>query len=187
MADKLVTPPVRLSFVSLAEARSSKRYGGPPKYSAVLLIPKSTAEGRALKKRLDLAREAAIQEGVETFSKWNGRKPRRMRESTIHDGDDSEKSPEHYGHWTLTASNARRPGIVDRDVQPIEDVASEMYSGVWARVALNCRPFGDEAEGGVTFYLEHVQKVRDDAPFGGATRAEDVFETFEEEDFEDEF
>jgi len=180
MPTKVVTGKVRLSYAHLFEPFSSFE-GQDAKYSTVILIPKSD---KATIKKIKQAQKAALEKGK--ASKFGGTIPKNWK-NTLRDGDeeaDLEKNPEYEGHLFMTVSNKQRPGIVDRDVQPILD-STEVYSGCYARVSINAFPFSASGNKGVSFGLNHVQKVADGEPFGGISKAEDDFEPLD--DLDDEF
>src|SRR5690606_15555514 len=96
---------------------------------------------------------------------------------TIKDGDDEdvvEKNPEYAGHWVFNASASTKPGIVDRELNEILD-ADQIYSGMYARVSVNCFPYKNKGNVGVSFGLNHVQKIADGEFLGGRSRPEDDF------------
>jgi len=180
-ATKVVTDTVRLSYVHLFEpyAQDSDQ---DEKYSCVILIPKSD---KATLKRIDEAIKAAAEQGK--HSKFDGKIPTNLV-TTLHDGDeegDLEKNPEYEGHMFMSISSKTKPGIVDADVNPILD-STEVYSGVFARVSINAFPYNYKGKKGVSFGLNHVQKVRDGDYLGGRSRAEEDFEPLDEEDSNDE-
>lgn len=178
---KVVTGKVRLSYVHLFEAFSNIE-GQDPKYSCVLLIPKSD---KLTMKKLRAAQQAALENGKNGVFK--GRIPKDWKD-TIKDGDedaDLEQNPEYEGHFYMSVSSKTKPGIVDRDVQPIID-STEIYSGCFARVSINAFPYSVQGNKGVSFGLNHVQKMGDGDYLGGRSRAEDDFEALDDEDDEDE-
>lgn len=181
---KVVTGPVRLSYVHLFEPFSSHE-DQPERYSCVILVPKS--DKKTIKAIRD-AQQAALEAGAERVFK--GRIPKNWKD-TFRDGDeddsvDLDKNPEYAGHMFMTVSSKTKPGIVDRNVQPILD-STEIYSGVWARVSINAFAFNTQGNKGVSFGLNHVQKVRDGDYLGGRSKAEDDFEPLgDDEDLDDE-
>ena len=177
---KVITGKVRLSYANLWTPRQNDN--GVDTYGCKLLIPKSD---KATIKALRAAQKAAIEQG--NNGKFNGKKLRGEPGTgaawdTIHDGDDSEADEDH-DHWTMNVSSRNQPGIVDRAVQPILD-SSEVYSGCYARVSLNAFPYNYQGKIGVTFGLNHVQKLADGDFLGGRTRAEDDFDELDE-DYDD--
>lgn len=176
-ATKVVTGKVRLSYVHLFEPYSSFE-GQEAKYSCVILVPKTDL---ATIKKIKDAQKVALENGKS--SKFNGSIPKAWK-NTFRDGDeegDLEKNPEYAGHYFMTVSNKVKPGIVDRSVQTILD-PTEVYSGCYARVSLNAFPFNSAGNKGVSFGLNHVQKLEDGEALGNITKAEDDFDSLEEPD-----
>ena len=162
-----VVQNVRLSYVNVFKPYSNNP-DLPPKYSTTILLPKSDLTS---KQRLDAAIQAAAQKGLN--EKWNGVMPPVVA-NPIHDGDGVKQDGTPFGDeckgcWVFTASaNAdRQPQIVDQNVQPILN-QSEIYSGVYANVAINVFPYMHTGKKGVGFGLTHIQKVRDGEVLGGA-------------------
>lgn len=168
---KVVTGKVRLSYVHLWEPWSSGADGQEPKYSCTLLIPK--ADGFTLA-ALRAAQQSALEQGKD--GKFGGKIPK-VWDDTIHDGDeeaDLDKNPEYAGHYYMSVSSKTRPGIVDASVQPILD-STEVYSGCYARVSINAFPYAVSGKKGVSFGLNHVQKLADGDFLGGRSNAADDF------------
>lgn len=176
---KVVTGEVRLSYAHLFEPFSNNE-DQPPKYSTVILIPKSD---KKTIKALKAAQQAALEKGKDGVFK--GKIPKAWT-NTLRDGDeeaDLEQNPEYAGHMFMSVSSKTKPGIVDRNVQPILD-STEIYSGCYARVSINAFPYSVQGNKGVSFGLNHVQKTRDGDFLGGRSRAEDDFEALGD-DFDD--
>lgn len=182
---KVVTNEVRLSYAHLFEPYSN-RSDIDPKFSTVILIPKSDKATRAA---LDRAEKEAIKQGL-AQSKFTDKDIKLNKiGSIIHDGDeeaDLENNPEYEGHWYMTVSSQadRRPQIVDRALNPILD-PTEVYSGCYARVSIGAFPYSVNGNKGVSFGLRNVQKLRDGEPLGGRTRAEDDFDALDDDGTED--
>lgn len=170
-----VVQNVRLSYVNVFKPYSNSPEQAP-KYSSTILLPKSDLVS---KQNLDAAIQAAVQKGLN--EKWNGVMPPVVA-NPIHDGDGVKQDGTPFGDeckgcWVFTASsNAdRQPQVVDRNVQPILD-QSQIYSGVYANVAINVFPYIHTGKKGVGFGLTHIQKVRDGEVLGGApVSADKVF------------
>jgi len=178
---RVVTGRVRLSYVHLFEAYTSGD-DEDAKFSVTLLIPKTDT---ATMDKLRAAQKAALEKGKAT--KFGGRIPKDWTD-TIHDGDeeaDLEKNPEYAGHWYMNVGSRVKPGIIDRMKRPIED-STEVYSGCYARVALGAYPYKIKGNQGVSFGLNHVQKLADGESLTGRTRAEDAFDDLDDdEDLDD--
>ncbi|MGM9594154.1 MAG: DUF2815 family protein [Candidatus Onthomonas sp.] len=165
---KVITGKCRLSYEHVWEAASIN--GSEPKYSACILIPKSD---KATLAKIKSAMEAAIQEGIK--NKWKGRKPANLK-LPLRDGDEERPDDEAYaGCCFLNANGKRQPGIVDLARDPILD-REEVYSGCWCRFSLSFYPFSASGNNGVAVGLNHLQKVADDTPLSGRSRAEDDFD-----------
>lgn len=178
---KVITGKVRLSYCHLFEAHSSFE-GQEPKYSVVILVPKSDTETI---NKIKAAQKTALENG--RSSKFNGTIPKNWK-NTFRDGDeeaDLDKNPEYAGHMFMTISNKTRPGVVDAHVQPILDPA-EVYSGCYARVSMNAFPFSASGNKGVSFGLNHVQKLADGEPLGSVTKATDDFDEVDPSSFSQE-
>lgn len=174
---KVVTGKVRLSYAHLFEPYAANE-DQDPKYSTVILIPKSDTKTL---KALEQAQRAALENGKN--SKFGGKIPAKWT-NTLRDGDeeaDLERNPEYEGMMFMSVTAKTQPGIVDRQVQPILD-STEVYSGCYARVSINAFPFSVQGNKGVSFGLNHVQKLEDGEPLGGRSRADDDFDALDDED-----
>lgn len=177
---KIITGEVRLSWPELFEPKVPPN-GTEPKYSVMLLIPKSD------KKTMDALFKAEKETAEERKEIFGGKVPAKLR-SIIHDGDGeddngepwADRYPERKGHYFMSVSaNERfRPGVVDAQLNPIIDPA-EVYSGVYARVSLNSFAYSASGNRGVSFGLRNVQILRDGEPLGGASKPEDDFDAVE--------
>lgn len=169
---KVTTSECRTSYVHLdAPYLSPTIQNGTAKYSVVLLIPKGDTKTY---EAIRAAEEAAIQIGIQ--KKWGGDRPHKLA-SLIHDGDteaDLKQNPEYAGHWYMSVSNTQRPGVVDKNLQPIMD-GSDLYSGMWVLAALNAYPYNTSGNKGVSFGLNNLVKWRDDEALAGSASAESDF------------
>lgn len=158
---KVVTGKVRLSYAHLFEPYSIN--GSEPKYSTMILIPKSDKETFA---KIEAAQKAAAEAGKDKF---NGKVPTNLR-TTLRDGDEEQDTvaePHYAGHYFMNVSSKQRPGVVDKDLNPILD-NSEIYSGCYARVSLNFFAYNTAGNKGISAGLNNVQKLADGDPLGGA-------------------
>jgi hypothetical protein len=175
-ATKVVTGKVRLSYCHVFEAYANQE-GQDPKFSTVILIPKTD---KATIAKLKAAQLAALEQGKD--SKFGGKIPANWG-NTLHDGDeeaDLDRNPEYAGHLYMTVSSKTRPGIVDQDVNPIIE-SDQVYSGCYARVSINAFPYSASGNKGVSFGLNHIQKIADGDFLGGRSKAEDDFDAVEDE------
>lgn len=176
---KVVTGRVRLSYAFLFEPRASDD-DGPAKYSTAILIPKSDKKTlKAIQRAYDAAAEAGK-------GRFNGKVPKNLK-TNLHDGDeekDTEEQPEYAGHMYMTVSSRNKPSIVDRDREEITD-NTEVYSGCYARVSMNAYAYNTNGNKGLTFGLNHVQKLADGDNLGGRSRVEDDFDDLDDDDLDE--
>lgn len=185
---KVITGKVRLSYVHLFEPYGD---GDDKKFSVVALIPKTD---KATIRDILAAQKAALADGMQKqkFGSLTTAEKRAIAAETIpdsftntlRDGDeeaDLERNPEYAGHMFMNVSARTKPGIVDRALEPIVD-STEVYSGCYARLSINAFPFNTQGNKGISFGLNHVQKVADGDFLGGRSRAEDDFDELEDED-----
>lgn len=169
----------RWSYVNAWEAKSIN--GGAPKYSVSLIIPKS--DTKTLEK-IQTAIQAAYEEGQGKL-KGNGKSVPALSvlKTPLRDGDAERPDDEAYADsYFVNANSGTAPGIVDVDRNPIID-RSEVYSGVYGRASINFYAFNSNGNKGIACGLNNLQKIRDGEPLGGKSRAEDDFDTEDDDDF----
>lgn len=169
----------RWSYVNAWEPKSIN--GGAPKYSVSLIIPKS--DTKTIEK-IQAAIQAAYDEGQGKL-KGNGKSVPALSvlKTPFRDGDAERPDDEAYADsYFINANSGTAPGIVDADRQPILD-RSEVYSGVYGRASINFYAFNSNGNKGIACGLNNLQKIKDGEPLGGKSRAEDDFDTEEDDDF----
>lgn len=169
----------RWSYVNAWEPKSIN--GGAPKYSVSLIIPKS--DTKTIEK-IQAAIQAAYDEGQGKL-KGNGKSVPALSvlKTPLRDGDAERPDDEAYADsYFINANSSTAPGIVDADRQPILD-RSEVYSGVYGRASINFYAFNSNGNKGIACGLNNLQKIKDGEPLGGKSRAEDDFDTEEDDDF----
>ncbi|MEG2842532.1 MAG: DUF2815 family protein [Ruthenibacterium sp.] len=177
---KVITgPDTRWSYVNAWEAKSIN--GGTPKFSVSLIVPKS--DTRTVQK-VKTAIEAAYAEG-EAKLKGNGKSvpPLAAIKTPLRDGDMERPDDAAYANaYFINANATTAPGIVDADRNPIL-THSEVYSGVYGRASISFYSFNSNGNKGIACGLNNLQKIRDGEPLGGKSRAEDDFETEDDDEF----
>lgn len=177
---QVVTGEVRLSYVNLFEPRKQDE-DDDAKYSCMILIPK---DDQATVAKIKRALKAAAEAGKTKH--FGGKIPPGLK-TTFRDADeeqDLERNPEMAGHYFINLSSKMKPGLVNKNRDPILD-PSEIYSGCYARVAMNAFAYNYNGTKGVSFGLNHVMKTRDGERLDGVSRAEDVFADYFEDEDED--
>lgn len=177
---KVITGTVRLSYAHVWEP-SAIQEGQEKKYSVCLLIPKT--DKKTIDK-INAAIEAAKQAGV---SKFGGSVPKKGLKMPLRDGDTDDArggDEDCAGCYFINASAKTKPGIVDKDCNPILD-KDDVYSGCYAVVSLNFYAYNTNGNKGIACGLNHIMKVRDGEYLGGRSRAEDDFAgvVVEDDDF----
>ena len=142
-----------------------------------VLIPKEDKDViKAINEAVEAAKKAAI------VSKWGGKEPKKL-DLPLRDGD--EKEDEVYeGCYYLNAKCSTRPGIVDRDREPITD-EDEIYSGVYAVVSVTFFGYDVSGNRGVACGLNNVMKAKDGERLGGRVSADTEFNGVELDDEDD--
>ncbi len=169
---KCVTPEFRLSFPALAKPKAFQDQ--EPKYSLVMLFDNDPEVLKPLKRA---AFNAAVEKWGDNKDKW----PKRLR-WPFRDGNEKPETQGYEGKVFVSASSkaSAQPGMVDQKLQAILDVEKTLYSGCRARAEVIAYAYDIAGNRGVSFSLQNVQKLRDDTPFSGRKRAEDVFDSVED-------
>lgn len=171
---KIVTGKVRFSYCHLFEPVAISE-DQEKKYSVCILIPKSDKETL---RKIKAATDAAKQAGMKL---WGGKIPPNLK-LPLRDGDiDKPEQPEYAGHYFLNASSKQKPGIVDKQLNPIID-QTEVYSGCYGRISLNFYAFNKAGNKGVGCGLNNVQKLADGESLSGRSRAEDDFDAIDDDE-----
>jgi hypothetical protein len=177
---KVITgPKTRWSYANVWDAKSIN--GGAPKYSVSLIIPKSDTK---TVEKIRAAIQAAYEEGQSKL-KGNGKSVPTLSliKTPLRDGDTERPDDEAYKNsYFINANSATAPGIVDADRNPILE-RSEVYSGVYGRASISLYAFNSNGNRGIACGLNNLQKISDGEPLGGKSRAEDDFNTEDDDDF----
>lgn len=173
---KVITGLVRFSYAKVFKAESVGE-SDEPKYSVSLIIPKSD---KATLAKIKTAIEAARNAGK--TSKFGGKIPSNLK-LPLRDGDEERPDDAAYANsYFVNASCLTKPGVVDKDCNPILDQA-EFYSGCYGRASITFYPFNANGNKGIAAGLNNVQKIKDSESLGGRQSAEaDFCDDFDDED-----
>jgi hypothetical protein len=180
-ATYLITPECRLSFPSLFVPRERVKGDttGVKTFQAVLLLPPNVN----LRPFTEALKAAMVE-------KWGEIVPLPASKNPIHDCSDKPGVSGYDAGWHYISVHSRQqPAIVDRMNQPVvpdsdEDPnapgkfrqSSKIYPGMWVRAYINAFAWNNTAGGkGVSFGLNAIQLVRDDARLDGRINAADIF------------
>jgi hypothetical protein len=187
---------VRLAGVHLHKPKLQKD-SGKDEYTVLIMIPKDNAADLA-------AARAAFEDQKKTYLAETKKKtvPEGFW-NPIKDADTDKRSDgepwseEFHGHYIIRAKTAAQDKDgVDRDppevVGTMRDeknkltplAENEIKSGDWGRVSVNFK-FFDKKAGGVSAWLNRVQKVRAGDPMSNRGSAEDDFGSYDDDMDED--
>jgi ssDNA-binding protein len=172
MSNKVITEKVRFSYANVWEPKSIN--GSDPKYSVSLIISK---EDKTTLKKVKQAINEAKKDGV---AKLGGKIPANLK-TPLRDGDIDRPDDEAYADsYFINANSNTKPGIVDKNVQPILD-QSEFYSGCYGRASIIFYAYNANGNKGIACGLQNLQKTEDGESLGGRSRAEDDFDAVEDD------
>lgn len=169
---RITTPEFRVSFPHVFKPSVMKGTNNAPKYSVTMLFPKNSD----IKPLQEVMRQAKIAKFGPNKAEW----PANIA-SPVTDGDDPKHSKRegYEGHWVIKASTGvdSKPGVFDEQVQEIIDPA-KFYPGCYARAHVYAYvwefPKG-AGRYGVSFILDHVQKLRDGKSFTSKKAGSEIF------------
>jgi len=169
---KIMIKNARLSFPSIWNKATFD--GKETKYEATLLFPKTDAK---LKKILDDAIQAKMVEAK--FKKLGADR------ICLKDGDESDYDG-YADHWSLKASNTRRPTIVDQRKNPTTEDDGLLYAGCYVNAQIDFWSQNNSFGKRINANLLILQFLRDGEPFGADGDVGDLDDfDVEDDDYED--
>jgi hypothetical protein len=171
---KVITGLVRFSYLHIWEPKKIDE-NSDAKYSVSLIISKSDTKTVGLiKKAIEAAKEAGK-------AKFGGKVPNNLK-SPLRDGDEERPDdPAYENAYFVTANAKSKPGVVDKNRQPIID-QDELYSGCYGHASVTFFAFNTSGNKGIACGLNHLMKVKDGESLGGKSTAENDFADLEIED-----
>lgn len=166
---KVITGKVRFSYTNVFEP-TAMQDGQMPKYNVSIIISKSdTKTVEAIKKAIEAAKEA----GKSKIADKNGKIPVNLK-TPLRDGDEERPDdPTYENSYFINANSERKPGIVDRDLNPIMS-RDDFYSGCYGRASINFYAFNVNSKG-IACGLNNLQKLEDGERLAGGSSAEEDF------------
>lgn len=188
MSENIITKPFRLAFPEVFKPRASKD-SDREVYSVNMLFPADgsllipSMKGDPIMDLRLLALKAIKATWGDDKAKW----PPKLKAADlkthvsmggdgwpIRDGDAVEWDG-FAGMVFARASSSFRPGLVDKDLQPIID-QSAIWGGLICRAQVHAYAYENSGNKGVTFGLSNVQVLKDDdVRFGSNMDAAAVF------------
>ena len=175
---KVIVKNVELAYVHLLQPFRGAEGNQSPKYSCVIIIPKTDTEQiRAIK----LAIKAAHQIGQ--ADKWHGKGPALTSDPNgckhpLRDGDIQRPDDEAFkGCMFMTANASTKPGVVDEFGRDLTEPGreEEVYSGMKAHVSITFFAYEASGNRGIACGLNNVMKTADGIRRGGRVSAEADF------------
>jgi hypothetical protein len=171
---KIQLKGVRLSFPSIFQKEVFE--GKEGKYAATFLIPKDDVK---TKKKLDHMIAAKLAKAAAAGIK--------IKKSNVclKDGDESE-----YGgyedHWSLKASNKKRPTVIDRNKEPLTEEDEKLYAGCYVNAIIDFWIQDNKFGKKLNANLYGIQFAEDGEPLGaGPVDVTDEFDSSEEDEDDD--
>lgn len=177
-ATEIVTEPVRLAFPHLWTPQAiDPLKPADKKYQAALLLPPDTD----LQPFAKCLKVAMVEKWGPDFELRPGKNPIKRC-----DDRDPDKPLAGYepGWFFINTSSKFQPSVLDQKKQEILD-ERRVFGGCWCRFHLNAYAWTHPTGGrGVSFGLNSVMLIREDARLGGRKDAREVFGEIEVKDFE---
>lgn len=176
--DKCKTPVFRVMFANVFRPKGMENDDGTTgteKYSLMMLFDEDADLSKLKKMAMAKRKEVFGNKKIANFK------------MPFRDGEEKEDLDGFEpGMMFATASSQFRPGIVDRDLEPILE-QSEFYSGCYARATVHCYTYKKKGNVGVSFGLNNIQKVRDGESVSGHSNAAEDFDEIDEDEEDDDF
>jgi hypothetical protein len=171
---------VRLSFAHLFRPQAFGDGEGEPKYNCNFLINPKSKDGKANLEAVEDAIEYVKKE------KWP-KSPPKLNESKIclRDGNNTEYDG-YEDMMYVSASNAKRPMVLDRDKTALTEEDGVIYSGCYVDAIIRVWAQDNKYGKRINASLEAVRFRKDGEAFGAAPPDPDEFDDLDDEDEEDE-
>lgn len=161
---------VRIAFPALFEPTSID--GGAEAYAGKFVIPPDHPQVNELDAAmLAVAKEKWGAKGQQVFDNLTktGKKPEVAFVKEPYKNRDGDPYDGFEGNYYLTARNAARPTIIDRDRTPLSAVDGKPYAGCFVNIIIEFWAQDNSYGRAVRASLKGVQFVRDSVSFGGGS------------------
>lgn len=176
---KVVIKNVRIAFPNIWEPKSYNGQG-KPRCNALFIIEKDNAEAlKAVKEAILAVAKEEWKEKAETMLSTLKAKG----DLCLHDGAEKADYDGFEGNMFVSASNASRPIVVDRDRSPLTEADGKPYAGCYVNVSIDVWAQDNQYGKRVNAKLLAIQFARDGDAFGGGSKGSaDDFDTIEGEE-----
>lgn len=174
---RFLTPPFRLSFPNLFEAKAMNAQSKPKFGCSAVWTPSGFSD--ADKKLWSAITAAMNEESKRAFGKLVKELPSNYKKG-LRRGDEKE-GMEGYGPGTVFANltTKMRPGVVDKDgttaIGPEEGNADLIYPGCYCRATVTVYSYNNKGKG-IALGLMNVQKIKDGERLDSRTDASEDFQ-----------
>ena len=189
--DVVVLKMVRLGFPSLFTPKSATE-DGVPKFSVQAIMDPATAQGKAniaaLEKAFKVAAKKQWAEKADKVVKGLDAKRQGVKDGDTNTNSEGDTWAGFADMMYVTASNRKRPQVLNRDKTPITETDNVVYGGCWADVVVSIWATADKKLGGNGLFatLELVRFRKDGEPFGAASLdADDYLDDLDEDELDD--
>ena len=164
------TPVFRSSYAFVHEPRETPN--GDMKYQLCMIFNKDDI------KLLKPVAQAVVNACASRFGLDINKWPKNLK-CPMRDGDEERDNPEYENTFFMNCGNKNKPGIVDRNVQPIQST-DEFYSGCFARASLSLYSYDVKGNKGVGTGLNNIMFWEDGDRLDGSVEATDDFSEYKE-------
>ncbi len=195
--DRWMTPKVRLTFVALAKKFKAKDAKPEDEGSyCASFIDRPTTDKTAIEKELKKLSLAEFKDKkgnpinvLDPEKRGKIRSPFLDAEAEMAEITSKGEAVDLEG-WNLVRPNAysRRPIVKDAqgEVLDLDDIATECYSGRWARLILQSKVYNRPDNKGIKFYVDCIQLLGNDDNIGGGGGSKgEAFEAVDDDEDED--
>lgn len=170
---KCVIGPCKISFPHFFEPAETDN---GDRYQANFLFPPSWKDAPDYKKFRDGLFDV-MEDMFGPEDDWpKGRNDRGPRE-VIRDATEKDYEGYKKGWFFVKASSKDQPGIVDANRDEVTN-PREVYGGRWCRISVTIVAYDNKSKG-VGVYLNSVQVLHHDEPFGGRGPAKNDFDNYD--------
>lgn len=166
----LNTPYATLAFPSLFQPRPRFEGSEQKAYQAVLIFPPASQKSPAYK---------AMQDAVLLQAKEGFGEQVKTAQLTLPFKDAGEKAGTwngfEPGHTYIKTWSTSKPGIVDAQRQEIL-IPEEVWAGQLVRANVTPKWWSNSGKRGVSFYLNHIQVIRDGVRIDGKASPQKAFD-----------
>ncbi len=163
----MILENVRLSFPALWEPKSFNGEG-EAKYRAVFIIPRDSDAAKEIDKAINtVAADKWGAKAAATLASIKGN-PNKF---CYKDGDSKPQFDGFAGNMFLSASNAHRPTVIDRNKAPLLQQDGKPYAGCYVNALVEIWAQDNKYGKGIHATLRGVQFYKDGEAFGASAPA----------------